>query len=725
MSNFNNRDHISWSLKSLLGLIASIILFCSFSLNSIADSSSTSTIAHTHRGDSSAGGSCYETPIYSTHNHAGNSSSGGGCYGASRTVYTSHVHSGCPETMVPTCRHIYGENGGWEGTNACPNCRHSHPGGVCTSWSCQSREYTCNNQPLNSGARTVYDLNCGKTAGTRYESEGIESYALSCSLSETDYGSISFTNSTSGWTSGNVTLQGEFSDPSGIISAGGYGALSFGVISGAIISESGNSIEVSENGTYSMSLSVDTNLFDTASTEVLITVSNIDRTPPTITDVSSSADSWSTSSIVTVTAVDLQPDGSEGSGLSGDAYSYDGGATWTSSNTIEITGNQTLDIRVRDNCGNEASSSITISNIDVTGPEISFTTSETWYEDDPPRSFQIIASDSDVGLAEAPYSYDGGETWTSLNVTYISEPGDFTVYVKDALGNISTLTITNTADERPAPPEPENNAAGSGNGSGSGSGNNGDDTDNNGDSNDGNTDGTGNDDDGTGNDNDGTDNDKDSGNSKSLRGTGTHDDSSNYDDSNNNDGNNNNSSNNYYSDGTTSYNSPSSSDGELNNNLDINPEVDPSAGSRYQESEEYTQALPISSSSGGSSGDGNSASKPFYKTTAFKVAASTSGSVTGIGLLALIFLMLYSGGVVYSFDVNKFRILAVLPIHHSDRGHCINLSDEIIEKSYSSKYKLCLGPIFTKKHPNELINIRTSKEWIPLQIDRTILFELS
>lgn len=76
-----------------------------------------------------------------------------------------------------------------------------------------------------------------------------------------------------------------------------------------------------------------------------------DDSPPTVS--ASSAASDSSSAVVTVTATD------QGSGLATEPYSFDGGATWQSSNTYTATGmgsgeSRTLQVRVRDAMDNES-----------------------------------------------------------------------------------------------------------------------------------------------------------------------------------------------------------------------------------------------------------------------------------------------------------------------------------------------------------------------------------
>jgi hypothetical protein len=66
-----------------------------------------------------------------------------------------------------------------------------------------------------------------------------------------------------------------------------------------------------------------------------------------------------------------------GSGITGAAYSFDGGSTWETANTKVYTGNQTVQIAIRDAVGNVATGSVTFSNIDRGVPTVTITPSST------------------------------------------------------------------------------------------------------------------------------------------------------------------------------------------------------------------------------------------------------------------------------------------------------------------------------------------------------------
>jgi hypothetical protein len=97
----------------------------------------------------------------------------------------------------------------------------------------------------------------------------------------------------------------------------------------------------SQNGTYACQIR------DKAGniSEERIKVTNIDRTAP---EIKAEHPTWySGETTVTWQGLDLQPDGSPGSGLHSEAYSFDG-VDWTAENTQQITAPGTYTIYVRD-----------------------------------------------------------------------------------------------------------------------------------------------------------------------------------------------------------------------------------------------------------------------------------------------------------------------------------------------------------------------------------------
>ncbi|MBO5094546.1 MAG: hypothetical protein J6C33_09335, partial [Lachnospiraceae bacterium] len=116
----------------------------------------------------------------------------------------------------------------------------------------------------------------------------------------------------------------------------------------------GNSYTASQNGTYACRIR------DKAGnvTECRYTVSNIDRTAPEI-DYDRPDKWYDGENDITWIGNDLQPDGTEGSGLAEEAYSFDG-VSFTALNTQRIPGAGVYKVWIRDKVGNTAEYEIEI-----------------------------------------------------------------------------------------------------------------------------------------------------------------------------------------------------------------------------------------------------------------------------------------------------------------------------------------------------------------------------
>ena len=133
---------------------------------------------------------------------------------------------------------------------------------------------------------------------------------------------------------------------------------------------------------------------------------------------------------VTITASDAD------SGLAEEAYSFNGGWTWQKSNQYTAQGAYTWvpgTIQVRDKAGNVNynRASVTVKG-DTTAPQMEIQVSGL--------TVTVKASDSESGLAEEAYSFNGGWTWQKSNQytaqgAYTWVPG--TIVVRDKAGNLN------------------------------------------------------------------------------------------------------------------------------------------------------------------------------------------------------------------------------------------------------------------------------------------------
>ena len=162
-----------------------------------------------------------------------------------------------------------------------------------------------------------------------------------------------------------------------------------------------------------------------------ITINKIDKTGPSISDAVVSPAEWSSEDgSVTVTAVD------SGAGIKD--YSFDGGATWQTSNIKTYTGNTSgIVIKVRDQVNNISTygATLSIDKIDKTAPtisEVEVPPSSDWSTSD--ATITVYASDSQSGVKD--YSFDNGATWQTSNTKIFTDNiRGIQIKVRDHAGN--------------------------------------------------------------------------------------------------------------------------------------------------------------------------------------------------------------------------------------------------------------------------------------------------
>ncbi|MBD5533096.1 MAG: hypothetical protein HDQ98_13040 [Lachnospiraceae bacterium] len=346
-----------------------------------------------------------------THRHSGSRENGGGCYGTKKSV-TWDCHSYNVSVSFNGTEYVY----------VCGQCGTRWTGPVKLDGS------RCSGQ----STETYYELNCGK--------DGAAAVSFSCEKSTQDWAK-------------ELDLTASYSVHEGGINISGF------LWNG---SPGGARCHVTENGTYTLGLVGSGNV--SFSPTISVTVDHIDNTPPGISSFQTASDAWGSSVQLIVNASDGQ------SGLAGEAYSYDGGASWSSSNTHTVTANGAYSVSVRDAVGNVSTAETTVEHIDCTPPTISVSTSpsvDNWY--DGSLTVTIQAQDVGGGLADAPYSFDGGATYSVGNSVTLSGSGTLEIAVADRAGNVTRLSFHAEKKQRPQPtPAPD-----SGSGTGAGGGNTG------------------------------------------------------------------------------------------------------------------------------------------------------------------------------------------------------------------------------------------------------------
>ena len=263
------------------------------------------------------------------------------------TIY--HKHTGkCYSTVTKTCsaHRIRQENR--TDVFHCVKCQDQGNFNVTVWWE------ICENEIIGMSevGRVETCARCGyvrKNNPTNWQTDShtYSSTGLTCGKSDsTPVASLSLSASTSEPTNGTVTISAEVSALDSSYSAS-ENPLDFGNGFG-----SATSMEVSENGTYTVTLT-DAN-GNTASDS--ITVSCIDKTAPAISSLTKSTDEWIEEGLtITVEA-------SDETGLAAEPYSLNGGA-YSAENSWHLTANGTYTVSVKDAAGNVTSESITIENI--------------------------------------------------------------------------------------------------------------------------------------------------------------------------------------------------------------------------------------------------------------------------------------------------------------------------------------------------------------------------
>lgn len=128
------------------------------------------------------------------------------------------------------------------------------------------------------------------------------------------------------------------------------------------------------------------------------------------------------------------------SGFSLAAAPYDFGDGYTGSSSTSVSANGTYSASVKSSDGSIVNVSTVVSNIDTVSPSVSISKStEAWTENG--LKITVSAEDSESGLADAPYSFNGGAYTASSEYEVLSN-GTVTVSVKDRVGNVSSGSIT-------------------------------------------------------------------------------------------------------------------------------------------------------------------------------------------------------------------------------------------------------------------------------------------
>ena len=169
--------------------------------------------------------------------------------------------------------------------------------------------------------------------------------------------------------------------------------------------------------------------------EIRFEITKIDNRGP-IVEIAGNDDEWSKTKTISIVASDNE------SGLADEPYSFDGGRTWESDASRIYQANQeVVNIQVKDKVGNITEKIITISKIDNKGPIVEIKgNDDEWSKT---KIITIEAVDNESGLANEPYSFNGGRTWESdASRIYQANQEIVNIQVKDKIGNITEKIIT-------------------------------------------------------------------------------------------------------------------------------------------------------------------------------------------------------------------------------------------------------------------------------------------
>lgn len=162
----------------------------------------------------------------------------------------------------------------------------------------------------------------------------------------------------------------------------------------------------------------------------------IDDDAPEIKTVTQNPEGWTSEGVtITVDAEDT------GVGLAQKPYRFDG-RNYQTENTKTYTSNTTIyNVYVVDKIGNTAtySQTITIDNVDTVPPVITNISQESAENT---VTVTVNAADSQSGLADEAYSFDGGRNWQASNQKEISKAElKIVVVVRDNAGNTSESEV--------------------------------------------------------------------------------------------------------------------------------------------------------------------------------------------------------------------------------------------------------------------------------------------
>jgi hypothetical protein len=173
-----------------------------------------------------------------------------------------------------------------------------------------------------------------------------------------------------------------------------------------------------------------------------------DTTPPTITSINGNTENWINQSVT------LTVQASDNNSLNTNAYSFDNGVTYQSSNFKIFTINEIVNIKVRDSSNNETSQQVIINRIDKQSPSINLAGNwKNTYELGELTSNNSLynylsISDGASGINSSlttisNFNYNQAGTYTNVQISATDNAGNNFIYTAP------TITITEPLDTSP------------------------------------------------------------------------------------------------------------------------------------------------------------------------------------------------------------------------------------------------------------------------------------
>lgn len=214
-----------------------------------------------------------------------------------------------------------------------------------------------------------------------------------------------------------------------------------------------------ENGVYHVKVK---DAVGNVSEDIQVTVNNISTDKPVIT--SFTRDKTDNGYVTAPVTIAVNASGSNGTALDARPYSWDGGNTWTSVNSLKVYENKEYGVMVRDAAGNTVEAYMPVLNIDSVKPTASLYMVKGAPNDDPDAAMEdwvwklrVEADDIGSGVKAIDTLWDNQSYSSSPVVIEIAEAGIYGVTVTDNAGNQSYI-------EKVVTEESIGGAGGSGNG---------------------------------------------------------------------------------------------------------------------------------------------------------------------------------------------------------------------------------------------------------------------